>query len=224
MRFGRRYALSGVDVALGPGVTTVVGLNGAGKTTLLRCAAGVLRPRRGRVAWEGPRRPRTGLAPQDTPVTRTLRTGQYLAYLALLSGQERQAAVSSAHAAAERVELGDRLAERTTALSGGMRKRLGIASALLDDPELLLLDEPTAGLDPPQRRGILGIVRVLAERHAVVMTTHLMDDVRAVATRLVVLDEGRLVLDEPSPVSAGELAAAPTLARLGLLDDARPER
>jgi len=227
--YGRQLVLDDVTVAFRPGVTALLGVNGAGKTTLLRIAAGLLAPDSGAVAYSPPderhnspggRQLVVGYAPQNTPTLRTLRVQGFLEYLGLLSGLSSRAARLRAVVCAENVGLGEHLNKRTTSLSGGMVKRLGIAAALLEQPDVLLLDEPTAGLDPLQRRDVLALVRALSAKTAVVLSTHLAEDVTSTADRVVLLDHCELradvSLDDVRNGTPAAAEAASLLSELGM--------
>ncbi|WP_150252610.1 ABC transporter ATP-binding protein [Nocardiopsis deserti] len=205
-RYGTRTALAGVDLDLGPGVTGLLGRNGAGKTTLLRCLATDLEADDGelRVFGYDPARAaeRTeirrdlGYLPQNPefyPYFTAFGLLDYMAVLKELGG--RRARHDEVRRVLERVGLHDRRHSRVRRLSGGMRQRLGLASALLGDPGVLLLDEPTIGLDPEQRIRFRGLVSELAVRSTVVLSTHQIEDVAALCQRVVCLDRGRVVFD-----------------------------
>ncbi|MFD6952532.1 ABC transporter ATP-binding protein [Nocardiopsis sp. TSRI0078] len=205
-RYGTRTALDGVDLDLGPGVTGLLGRNGAGKTTLLRCLNTDLEATDGevRVLGRDPERPgerteirrRLGYLPQNPefyPYFTAFGLLDYMAVLKELGG--RRARHDEVRRGLERVGLLDRRHSRVRRLSGGMRQRLGLAAAMLGDPEVLLLDEPTIGLDPEQRIRFRGLVSELAVRSTVVLSTHQIEDVAALCQRVVCLDAGRVVFD-----------------------------
>ena len=186
-RFGARAALEGVDLRVQGGVIAVLGANGSGKTTLLRCLATVMLADSGSVLIDGldPRREadrieirrRLGYLPQDAGLHRSARVFDVVDYLAVLKGHDddrrRRRQVFSV---LERVGLGDRAADAVSELSGGMRRRLGLAQALLGDPQLLVLDEPAAGLDPDERFRLREIIAERRHRTTIVVSTHLTDE------------------------------------------------
>ncbi|WP_150240787.1 ABC transporter ATP-binding protein [Nocardiopsis quinghaiensis] len=205
-RYGTRTALDGVDLDLEPGVTGLLGRNGAGKTTLLRCLNTDLEATDGevRVLGRDPERAgerteirrRLGYLPQNPefyPYFTAFGLLDYMAVLKELGG--RRARHDEVRRGLERVGLLDRRHSRIRRLSGGMRQRLGLAAAMLGDPEVLLLDEPTIGLDPEQRIRFRGLVSELAVRSTVVLSTHQIEDVAALCQRVVCLDSGRVVFD-----------------------------
>ncbi|MBB6171244.1 ABC-2 type transport system ATP-binding protein [Nocardiopsis mwathae] len=203
-RYGLRAALSDLTLELGTGVTGLLGRNGAGKTTLLRCLATDLDPTGGRLEILGlnPERAadrteirrRLGHLPQNPtlyPHFTAFGLLDYIAVLKELGGRRRR------HDEVRRVlglvGLYDRRFSRVRRLSGGMKQRLALAGALLGEPRLLLLDEPTIGLDPEQRIRFRDLVSEFATTRTVVLSTHQIEDVEALCNRVVVLDEGRLV-------------------------------
>jgi ABC-2 type transport system ATP-binding protein len=202
-RFGRTAAVAGIDLTAGPGVLGLLGPNGAGKTTLLRMMATVVPPTSGRMVLLGHDpgsyrsrqevRRRLGYLPQSPGYYPGFTLGEFVEYFALLkdvpSGRVR-AAVSTA---IERVELSDQAKARLRTLSGGMLRRAGIAQAIVNEPELLLLDEPTAGLDPEQRVAFRALLRDLGRRATVIVSTHLVEDVGTACTQVALLDQGKIV-------------------------------
>lgn len=197
---GGRPALRNVTLAIQPGVTCVIGLNGAGKTTLLRIATGISRPSGGTIRWFGskslPRDAKSQIAlmPQDFVPPPGFRVDEYLRYAAWLRDVPRRDARRAAQAALERVGLDERGADPIRELSGGMLRRLVLAQALVASPRLLLLDEPTTGLDPQQRLRIRELVRSLDPSMATVLSSHIVEDVHALADHLIVLHRGRVLL------------------------------
>src|SRR6185437_6796468 len=160
-RFGRSQAVDGVDLQAGPGVFGLLGPNGAGKTTLLRMMATVIPPTTGRLrllgrdpSAYGPRRDvrrRLGYLPQNLGYYPGFTVTEFVEYFALLKEMPAARVPAAVAAAIEQVDLGDRARAKLRTLSGGMLRRVGVAQAIVNEPELLLLDEPTAGLDPEQR-------------------------------------------------------------------------
>jgi ABC-2 type transport system ATP-binding protein len=204
--YGATRALDGVTLALGRGVTGLLGPNGAGKTTLLRLVATVLAADGGRLEVLGHDptthrgrleiRRRLGYLPQEPGFYPNLSAFDFVDYVAVLKEiTDRRARRAEVRRVLDLVDLGDVAHRRIKALSGGMRRRVGIAQALLGRPELLVLDEPTAGLDPEQRLRFREIVSRIAEEHTVVLSTHQTEDVAALCQRVVVVDGGRVHFD-----------------------------
>ena len=202
-RFGRTKAVAGVDLEAGPGVFGLLGPNGAGKTTLLRVMATVLPPTSGRLRLldrdpgaYGPRREirrRLGYLPQNLGYYPGFTVADFVEYFALLKDMPPGRVPRAVAAAIEQVGLGDKARAKLRTLSGGMLRRAGIAQAIVNDPDLLLLDEPTAGLDPEQRVAFRALLRDLGERATVVVSTHLVEDVGAACTEVALMDAGKIV-------------------------------
>ncbi|MBB4904545.1 ABC transporter ATP-binding protein [Actinophytocola algeriensis] len=216
VRAGRRMAVDGVDLSLTTGVHGLLGPNGAGKTTLIRALATVLRPAGGELDLLGgadPRavRRRLGYLPQEFGHYRRFTVREFVEYMAWLKEMPKADLPGAVQRAIERVGLTDRADDKLKTLSGGMVRRAGIAQAIVNDPAILLLDEPTAGLDPTQRMDFRRLLREFAGDTCVVVSTHLVEDVAAACTDVVLLDAGKVVFQGAS----AELAAAGTDADAG---------
>jgi ABC-2 type transport system ATP-binding protein len=202
-RFGRTEAVAGVDLEAGPGVFGLLGPNGAGKTTLLRMLATVIPPSSGRVrllgrdpgGYGGRRqiRRRLGYLPQNLGYYPGFTVAEFVEYFALLKEMAPGRVPGAVATAVERVDLGDKARVKLRTLSGGMLRRAGIAQAIVNEPDLLLLDEPTAGLDPEQRVAFRALLRDLGERATVLVSTHLVEDVGAACSEVALMDAGRIV-------------------------------
>jgi len=192
-------ALADLSLDLAPGIVGLLGANGAGKSTLLRLLATLARPTRGRVLWRGldlARSPdalrRTlGYLPQDFGVYPTLSAREFLAYLAAVKGLPAAATAERVAECLALVGLAEAADQRLAGFSGGMRQRVGIAQALLNDPQVLVVDEPTVGLDPAERLRFRHLLTELAGQRLVLLSTHIVSDVEASASALVVLARGR---------------------------------
>jgi ABC-2 type transport system ATP-binding protein len=207
-RYRGTPALDAVDLAFTPGITGLLGPNGAGKTTFLRIVATVLAPDAGEVRLLGrtPDTPeqlaavrrRLGYLPQEMGFPRGFTAFGFVDYMAVL---KEWTARTPRHEEVRRVldlvDLGDLSTKRISALSGGQRRRVALAQALLGEPELLLLDEPTTGVDPEQRVTLREVLSRAGERSTVVLSTHQTEDVAALCDRVVVLDAGRVRFDGP---------------------------
>ena len=222
-RYGATRALTDVDLALERGITGLLGPNGAGKTTLLSILATVGEPDAGRVSVFGldPRqaaqrveiRRRLGYLPQELGYHRHFTVAAFLDYVAILkeiTGRRSRAEEVARVLAA--VGLESRARTRIRALSGGMRQRLGIAQALLGQPDLLILDEPTAGLDPEQRLRFRELLSGLPGDPVIVLSTHQADDIAAICPHVVVLLQGQVHFtgtpSELAATAAGRVWAA----------------
>jgi len=214
--FLRTRALEGVTLDIQTGVTGLLGPNGAGKTTLQRILATVLAPDRGRLRILGldsakPRerleiRRQLGYMPQEPGFHRSFTAFEFVDYVAILKEMTgRRARHEEVRRALELAGLNAVARKRIRALSGGMRRRVALAQALLGDPGVLILDEPTAGLDPEQRLRFREMLSMLGEDRTVLISTHQTEDVAALCQRLIVLHRGRVVLDG-SPRDLAEVA------------------
>src|SRR5689334_20992912 len=202
-RFGRTEAVAGVNLRTGAGVFGLLGPNGAGKTSLLRMMATALPPTSGRLRLlgrdpgaYGPRREirrRLGYLPQNLGYYPGFTVAEFVEYFALLKDMPPGQVPRAVAAAVEHVGLGDKARAKLRTLSGGMLRRAGIAQAIVNGPELLLLDEPTAGLDPEQRVSFRALLRDLGQRATVVVSTHLVEDVGAACTEVALMDAGKIV-------------------------------
>lgn len=200
--YGRHRALDGLDLLARPGVTGLLGPNGAGKTTLLRILATVMAPDAGRLRLLGRDpadaeqrleiRRRLGYLPQDAGFHGGFTAFEAVDYVAVLKEHSSaRARHDEVRRVLDHVGLGDVTGRKVRALSGGMRRRLGLAQALLGRPQLLVLDEPTAGLDPEQRIRFRDLVSVAGSGATVVLSTHQTEDVAAVCSHVVVVVAGR---------------------------------
>lgn len=198
---GSVQALRSVNISLRPGVLGLLGPNGAGKSTLMRILATVTRPSSGRVLWndhdiaENPDALRNvlGYLPQDFGVYPNLNAHEFLEYLAAVKGIETRAAKKRIGELLDLVNLTEAAKRPLGGYSGGMRQRVGIAQALLNDPQLLIVDEPTAGLDPEERVRFRNLLSELSGERIVILSTHIVSDIEAVATQIAILAHGRLL-------------------------------
>ncbi|WBB55618.1 ABC transporter ATP-binding protein [Verrucosispora sp. WMMD573] len=203
VRAGRRLAVDGLDLSMGNGVHGLLGPNGAGKTTLMRALATVSRPNGGVLELLGhpvharpdlrTLRRSIGYLPQEFGFYGRFTVREFVEYLAWLKEVPAHDIPDAVQRALERVGLAERGGSRMKTLSGGMIRRAGVAQAIVNDPEILLLDEPTVGLDPEQRMALRSLLRELGEHTCVVVSTHLVEDVVAACTNVVLMDAGRLV-------------------------------
>ena len=197
---GGHQAVSDLSLDLGPGILGLLGPNGAGKSTLMRILATLARPSSGKVTWQGvdiaadPNvlRVSLGYLPQDFGVYQALSAREFLAFLAAVKGLPRTVVPERVDACLSQVGLIDAADRRLGEYSGGMRQRVGIAQALLNDPTLLIVDEPTVGLDPEERMRFRHLLTDLAGQRLVILSTHIVSDVEASATELAVMAGGCL--------------------------------
>jgi ABC-2 type transport system ATP-binding protein len=196
------WGLDEFTLEIGPGVLGLLGPNGAGKSTLMRILATITRPTRGQVTWQGinivqsPDAVRTvlGYLPQDFGVYPNLSAVEFLEYLAAVRGLDGRMARKRIQALLELVNLTEVSKRPLGGYSGGMKQRVGIAQALLNDPRLLIVDEPTAGLDPEERVRFRNLLAELSGQRIVILSTHIVSDVEAVATQMAIIAKGRLLI------------------------------
>jgi ABC-2 type transport system ATP-binding protein len=198
-RYGKVLAVDDVTLSLSRGVTCLLGRNGAGKSTLVRQMVGVENPSLGsvRLLADGKeldrkgRNASMGWLPQAFGYPPRMKVRDYVEYAAWLKGCNRRNAALLANSAIAQFDLIDNAGKRLGELSGGLLRRAGLAAATVHDPEGLILDEPTAGLDPFQRVDLHERVKVLGKKTTVLVATHLLEDVNAVADRILILDSGQ---------------------------------
>ena len=224
-RGAEREAVAGIDLEIASGtVFGILGPNGAGKTTTLRMLCGLLRPDAGRITIGGETDPtrargRIGLVPQAIALHARLTARENLDLFGSLYGLRRDEREARAADLLAEVGLAERAGDRVETFSSGMRRRLNLAAGLLHHPDILLLDEPTVGIDPQSRHHILDHVRELGRRGVTVLyTTHYMEEASRICDRVVIMDRGR-VLTEAAPV---ELVARHGTCRVELFLDELP--
>ena len=206
--YGDTVALQQIDLTLGSGVYGLLGPNGAGKTTLMRIMTDLLAPSTGRVLLDGQDiavmgaafRKKLGYLPQDFGVYPNFTAEQFLLYIARLKGLSKFDAKRQTDNLLRMVGLEDKKQKKLKGFSGGQRQRVGIAQALLGNPEILVLDEPTAGLDPEERIRFRGIISELSQQKLVLLSTHIVSDLEAVANEIILLRKG-VVLEMQKPAS-----------------------
>ncbi len=200
-QFQSKIAVDRVSLRLTPGVTGLLGPNGAGKTTLMRLVCGILKPTAGSVAFDGADvsaeeyRAQLGYLPQDFGYYPDFTGLDFLLYMAALKGLDKTTARRKSLELLDTVGLGDMAKKKVKTYSGGMRQRLGIAQALLNEPKLLILDEPTAGLDPKERVRFRDLIASLGRDSVVLLSTHIVSDVEHIAGRVLIMKAGQIVHD-----------------------------
>jgi len=193
------WGLQDFDLRLGPGVIGLLGPNGAGKSTLMRMLATITRPTDGTVKWNGTnivKSPDTlravlGYLPQDFGIYPNLNAVEFLEYMAAIKGLDAKVSRRRIDELLQVVNLVDAARRPLGGYSGGMKQRVGIAQALLNDPQLLIVDEPTVGLDPEERVRFRNLLSDLSGERIVILSTHIVSDVEATATEIVVVNKGR---------------------------------
>jgi len=204
-RFGSIHAVRGVSFAIGRGeIVGLLGPNGAGKTTTMRILTTYLAPTSGRAVLAGSDvlddplgvRRKVGYLPENVPLYGEMRVNEFLRFRARLkdvSGSQRRRAIGEVVGRCRLAEVENRIIGQ---LSRGYRQRVGLAEAMLHDPEILILDEPTTGLDPLQIREVRDLIRELGERHTILLSTHILPEVEAVCGRVIIIASGRIALDD----------------------------
>ena len=200
-RYRDKTAAADVSLTLTAGVWGLLGANGAGKTTLMRMLAGILRPTEGQILCDGVEigalgaayREKLGYLPQEFGFYPEFTVQDYLEYMAALKGLPRAEAARQIDALLERVSLAEVRRKKIVKLSGGMKRRVGIAQALLNDPEILILDEPTAGLDPGERVRFRNLLSEFAQERIVLISTHIVSDVEYIAAENAVMKDGKII-------------------------------
>lgn len=200
-QYGPKIAVDRISLTLTPGVTGLLGANGAGKTTLMRMLCGILRPTSGSISLDGldvsteGYRAVLGYLPQDFGYYPSFSALDFLLYLGALKGMERKQAKDRSLELLEVVGLSEVARKKIRTYSGGMKQRLGIAQALLNRPKLLILDEPTAGLDPKERVRFRTLIEEQGKESIVLLSTHIVSDVEHIAGRILMVKDGQLIYD-----------------------------
>lgn len=199
--FKDKKAVKNVTLNLTPGVWGLLGANGAGKTTLMRMIAGIMKPTSGQIIYNGipittlreQYRDVFGYLPQEFGFYPEFTVRDYLEYISTLKGLPEKQGSKKIQELLERLSLADVQNKRISKLSGGMKRRVGIAQALLNDPEILILDEPTSGLDPGERVRFRNLLSEFAHDRIVLISTHIVSDVEYIATRNAIMKDGKLL-------------------------------
>ncbi|MCL1803794.1 MAG: ABC transporter ATP-binding protein [Eubacteriaceae bacterium] len=204
--YGSKIAVDEFEAAVGCGIHALLGANGSGKTTLMRMLCGILRPTSGSISLDGTDiyamgehyRELLGYLPQNFGYYPNFSGWDFMIYLAALKGLPKIAAVNRSEELLQMVGLYDARKKKLKTYSGGMRQRIGIAQALLNDPAILILDEPTAGLDPKERTKFRNIISDLSANRIILLSTHIVSDVEYVAGDIIIMKQGRLALRNSS--------------------------
>lgn len=204
-QFGRKCAVDNINATLAPGVYGLLGANGAGKTTLMRMICGVLKATSGKIRLNGKTMQelgeryyaRLGYMPQDFGFYPDFTAREFMLYMAAVKGLDKKSAKSRTEELLYMVNLQEAAGKKIRSYSGGMKQRLGIAQAELNHPSVLILDEPTAGLDPKERVRFRNLVSGFAKEKIVILSTHIVSDVSSIADTILMMKNGRFLLQEP---------------------------
>lgn len=200
-QYQNKIAVDRISVSLKPGVTGLLGANGAGKTTLMRMICGIMRPTGGTISLDGidvseeEYRDVLGYLPQDFGYYPGFTGKEFLMYIAALKGIEKSAAKRRCMELLQIVNLEEVANKKIKTYSGGMKQRLGIAQAVLNHPKVLILDEPTAGLDPKERVRFRNLIAELGKDSIVILSTHIVSDVEHIADKILMMKDGRFIYD-----------------------------
>ncbi len=200
-QYGSKIAVDRVSLTLTPGVIGLLGANGAGKTTLMRMLCGILKASSGTVSFNGydvsteEYRSQLGYLPQDFGYYPNFTGVDFLMYLSALKGLDKQSAQKRSAELLSLVGLQEKAKKKIKTYSGGMKQRLGIAQALLNHPKILILDEPTAGLDPRERVRFRDLIAEEGKENIVLLSTHIVSDVEQIADRVLLMKDGQIIYD-----------------------------
>ncbi|MBP3427515.1 MAG: ABC transporter ATP-binding protein [Clostridia bacterium] len=223
-QYNNKIAVDHISVKLQKGVYGLLGANGAGKTTLMRMLCGILKPTSGTITFDGldvseeQYRAVLGYLPQDFGYYPEFTAMDFLLYFAALKGIPKVQAKRKANELLALVSLDDVGRKKIKTFSGGMKQRLGIAQALLNDPKLVILDEPTAGLDPKERVRFRNLIETLGKDSIVLLSTHIVSDIEHIADQVLMMKDGQLIFQGKYDNQNGDLEEF-YLSQFGEVDD-----
>lgn len=199
-KYGKKVALSDVTLSLNQGIYGLLGNNGAGKSTMMRIMVGVDQPSKGGITWndksiyilDGEYRGLIGYMPQEFSVHPSFTAKEFLEYIGALKGLTKRDLKRKIPEVLSFVNLSESENKKVSTFSGGMKRRIGIAQAIINDPQILILDEPTAGLDPLERIRFSNIISDMSKDKIVIFSTHIISDIEAITTSIIILNEGEI--------------------------------
>lgn len=199
--FFKKEVLQGLNLNLTPGIYALVGTNGAGKSTLMQILTGLISTDDGEILLNGIRinpydsefSKIIGYLPQETPIYKNFPANKFLLYLATIKGVEKDKRLEKVNQALKMVNLAEDSHTKLKDLSGGMKRRIGIAQLLLDDPDFIIVDEPTVGLDPKERMRFYNILSTISKDKIVILSTHIMSDISSVAKEILLMKDGEII-------------------------------
>lgn len=212
-QFGRKTAVNRMNITMKPGVYGLLGANGAGKTTLMRMVCGILNPTSGDILLDGKKaddlgedyRKLLGYLPQDFGYYPDFTAQQFMCYIAALKGIAMEDAKTRSKELLELVSLSEVTNKKIRTFSGGMKQRLGIAQAVLNNPKILVLDEPTAGLDPKERVRFRNLIADFSKDKIIILSTHIVSDVEYISDTILMIKDGKLIVNSPAESITNEM-------------------
>lgn len=210
-QYKNKIAVDRVSFSLTEGVTGLLGANGAGKTTLMRMMTGILAPTSGEITADGiavqteEYRSLLGYLPQDFGYYPEFTAKEFVRYIAALKGIDKNTAKRKTEELLELVGLSDVANKKIKTFSGGMKQRVGIAQAIVNDPKILILDEPTAGLDPKERVRFINLIAEIGKNTIVLFSTHIVSDIDSIASNLLMMRDGQIIYEGAWDKEKGDL-------------------
>ncbi len=202
-QYKNKIAVDRISAEFGSGVYGLLGANGAGKTTFMRMICGILEPTSGTVSFDGidvgdeEYRAVLGYLPQDFGYYPNFTAWDFLMYMSVLKGFDKKSAKKKIQELLEFVSLAEVAKKKIKTYSGGMKQRLGIAQALLNNPKILVMDEPTAGLDPKERVRFRNVIEGIGKESIVILSTHIISDVEHIADNILFMKDGKIIFNSP---------------------------